>query len=1254
MGRPEVPVDPAAGPMQRLAHEMRELRRAAGSPSYRTMADAAGFTAATLSKAADGTRLPSLAVVQGYARACGDTPDRWERLWKETEAAVAVEPRDDADAVPPYRGLARYEPGDQGLFFGRDRLVSELAELVCGNRFAVVFGASGSGKSSLLRAGLVPRLREEIAGRRCPAVLRVFTPGPRPAETYGHLLAPGAGEPESWVVVDQFEEVFTLCRDRAERNRFIDLLLAARDPGSRVRVLIAVRADFYARCGEHHELGRTLCGAALLVGPMTAGELREVVVKPAQATGLTVERELTARLVEEVLDEPGALPMLSHALLETWLRRRGRMLTVASYEAAGGLRGAIAATAEAAYEQLSDGQALAARRLLLRMVEPGQGTPDTRRPLTRGDLTEWTDPDVRAAVDGLTRARLLTVDDDGVHLAHEALITCWPRLHDWIEADRERLRHHRQLTEAARVWLEHDCDPGALYRGARLARAAELFPGHADDPSLTSAERDFLGAAFTARDAERRAVTRGRRKARTLVSTLSAVLAVALVAGFVAWRQHDDNERRATDDAARRVSEVADALRTTDPRTAMLLGLAAWDISPLPESRRALLASLAQPETDTFTDPAPGGTPARFLIDSGRTLLSVDGRTWRTWNVATHRRTDSGRLPSGQVTSVSPDGRMLAVYLPTVGDGAIRLWNTATGRWAGASKPTAVAAVDFVAGGRDYLESGMGDDHGVRLRSVADGRLLFETQAPTPANVTPSTDGRRVAVCPAGSAPQLWDIAGHRMLHGAWEKAGAICGDRSLLVFGASGRFAALTDDQVRVWDTASGSRVADLDVPGAAWAAFSPDGTFLAAVQDGEVKVWRLAAPATPVFRHPLNNQHVDKTLTWDPTRPRLRYLEGDTVHTLDLTTPVTARWSTRPLERVLLSPDGRTLATAERTGGTYRVQLRDTRDGHLIRSLPSPPPPVSRVTAEPVDPSGTQPLMAFGPEGDTLAYGVFAASRTPAEQRVTVWDLERGRVRTTLGLPTAEPGQAVVSLTLGAGGRTLYVARNTAIDKRVYEVWDTVGHRRTSVFPANGANVAVRPDGRLLAGDDRVVRLPSGTPTRRDLAPGAETGALTFAPDGSRLAVGDRTGRISLWDTDVRHRDGVLRNVFPAPSDDTDTTEAVTALAFSPDGHTLAVAGDHGTLQLWDVPTQQPLGGPLATPGDPIVSLAFSGDSKTLYSSGTRVPLQHYTVDPAQAVARICDRTQNSGLSKAQWRAYIPDAPPEVLCGHDVASKP
>ncbi|WP_460068161.1 nSTAND1 domain-containing NTPase [Streptomyces sp. YKOK-I1] len=1253
MGRPERPVDPQTGPVQRLAHDLRQLRMAAGGPSYREMAKTAGFSATTLSQAAAGERLPSLAVVRGYVHACGADPEEWEPRWKEAEAEVGARP-DDEDVPSPYRGLARFEPADRELFFGRDRLADDLCALVSEHRFAVLFGASGSGKSSLLRAGLIPRLQHEIGARGRPAVLRVLTPGDKPAQTYGHLLAPAEGEPESWVVVDQFEEVFTLCRDRAERTRFLDLLLTARAPAGRLRVLVSVRADFFPRCAEHRDLADALRGAGLLVGPMTADELREAVIKPAQAVGHLVERELTARIVEEVLDQPGGLPMLSHALQETWRRRRGRMLTLAAYEAAGGVRGAIAASAEEVYGELTTSRRRAARQLLLRMIEPGRGTPDTRRPLGRAELDEWADPDVPAVVEGLARARLLTADEDGVHLAHEALITCWPRLQDWIEQDRERLRAHRALTEAARTWLEHDRDSGVLYRGVRLERAEEHFPDHEHDRALTATERAFLVASLEAREAERQIAARHTRRARTALGVLSAVLVVALVAGLAAWTQSRDNRRRSTEDAARRIASVAAGLRSTDPRTAQLLGVAAWRVAHLPESRAALLGSLGQTERDIFSDPALDEGTTRFLTHQGRTLLSVAGGAWRTWDTVTHRRTGTGRLPAGgSVESASPDGRLLSVRSP---DG-VRLWDTAAGRWRG-RKLAATASVEFSGGA--YLVSDT-DTPEVQVRSTADDRTLFSTEANDSAVVAVGPDGSVVAACPNGGGPlQVRDLRTGRTLSGRWQHTGEVCGlERSLLVLGGRGQLAALTPTGVLVWDVRTGRQLADLKDTGVSYVSFSGDGRFVATADAREIRLWRPGLDA-PVLRHDLNNQHLYGGLLWDGSHPVLRYLEGGTVHTLDVSSATTSAWQDTPVDRVLLSPDGRTLATARRMGDHYRVDLRDPSTGRVLRTLPAPRLPVSTDPSYPVYGPDTSALLSFSPDGRTLAYGVSAPSSDTNRQPLTLWDLPGGRTRTTLDLAGHGSTGAVVTVALGPGARTLFVTRallsgNAAGGTGTLsnEVWNTAEDRRTGLLPAfSSSHLAASPDGRVLAGDNRVAALPADRVKARDLVQGDGIGALAFAADGSLFAAGDQTGRVALWDGRLRERVGILRNVFSALPDDIgdavfgDTSEAVTALAVSPDGKTLAVGGEAGSLQLWDIPTQQPLGDPLTTSGEQIDTLAFSPDGGTVYGGSDHVPLRHYTVDPAKAIETVCARTDDGELPRAQWRTYVPGVPYRKVC--------
>ncbi|MFE7130530.1 hypothetical protein ACFVIM_06710, partial [Streptomyces sp. NPDC057638] len=611
---------------------------------------------------------------------------------------------DQEGVRPPWRGLARYEPGDRGLFFGREHIITELAGLVAAHRVVVVTGSSGSGKSSLLRAGLVPRLRrppeEEDGGLVC-AGIRILTPGACPATTHGRALegapapgedhAPGApgeshapGDPgDTIVLVDQFEEVFTLCQDGAERARFLDLLLAARDPARRLRIVIAVRADFYGHCAEHPGLVAALRAAHLLVGPMSAAELRQAVTGPARASGLLVERELTARIVRETTGQPGALPLLSHALLETWRRRNGRTLTLAAYHAIGGLNGAIADTAEHTYSQLSEAQAAHARRMLLRLITPGQGAQDTRRPAARGEL-EAADPgETGQVLERLVRARLITLDGDTADVAHEALITAWPRLRGWIDEERGRLITHRQLTAAASAWDELDRDPGALYRGTRLTVAQEAFAGSGDRDALTPLEDVYLAASTAAQEAEHRTRTRTARRLRHLALALALLLVIALTAGFAAWQQSQSSgEERDNALVAQRTSlsrqlaAQSTALLGTDPDLASLLAVHAFRTSPTAEAVSSLYGAAELPlRLNRHLDGAHGAAAfspdlrtVAFAADDIRLYDMADGKL---------RSVIERRSESTLATAVfSPSGGLLAV----AGDETAQLIDVAAGR----------------------------------------------------------------------------------------------------------------------------------------------------------------------------------------------------------------------------------------------------------------------------------------------------------------------------------------------------------------------------------------------------------------------------------------------------------------------------------------------------------------------------------------------------------------------------------------------
>ncbi|MGW0948933.1 nSTAND1 domain-containing NTPase [Streptomyces sp. NPDC002623] len=1265
MGRREKPLDPDAGPVQQLAQDLRTLREKAGKPAYRTMAQRVPYSASALSQAAAGEQLPTLAVVRAYAEALDADAQEWEGRWREADEAAREAAAHTGDAAPPYRGLARFEPHDSDLFFGRDALVAQLLELAHEHRFTAVSGPSGSGKSSLLRAGLIPALRTATGTDR-PAVIRVLTPGEQPAHAHADALTPKDGELNTWVLVDQFEELFTLCRDRAERDRFLDLLLAAREPGSRLRVVVAVRGDFYGHCAQRRELAEAVSRAHLLVGPMGRDELKEVITGPATAVGLNVERALTARVIDEVTDRPGALPMVSHALLETWRRRRGRTLTVAAYEEAGGVRGAIAATAERLYAELSPAQARTARRVLLRLITPGWGSPrsseaesgggtaDTRRPAERAEL--GTGEDVSLVVERLAAARLIALNDGTVELAHEALITGWPRLAGWIEENRERLREQRLLGEAARSWERLQCDPGALYRGTRLARAEELFAVTtplgtvaSQDDDLTRPERSFLAASLTARAADAEAKVRAARKTRNLTAALSAFLALALAAGLFAWQQSRESDREAAKAAARRVAAMAEGLRATDPRKAALLGVAAWKLAHLTESRAALLSALAQPEQDAFTDPQTGKDAQRFLVGGGRALVSVAGRRVSVWNVTGHDRTATYRLPDGtNVSSVSPDARTVDL----AGTDDDQVWDLAAGKPVG-ELPNGTALLGYTADSKGYLVEPTLGPGAVQLRRLTDGKVLFETNpSANLASADLGADGRLLALCPADGPLQVWDTTRDKRLPGTWEQAGKnVCGTGTGADAGTftvrlspdGKRLAAVSGTALRVWDIPSGRQVADLSSLGDTGfnqAAFSPDGEFLASADDDGLSVWRLTDNGVQVFhRAPADTEIQD--LSWDLGKDRLlRYLDGATAHTYDLTTNLSPRWQSTTSDTAALSPDGTTLASLTRTGSRYRyrLELRSTRTGATLarRELG----PLTTVSDD------STPLLTFSPDGIDLA--VADTSPGGSRQRFTVWDVRSHRVRLTVEPPGNADDHPVSGLALGPHGRTLLVSRIEG-DRTIARIWDTGGARARAAGTLPGLAgdaLAVRPDGRLAAtSEEQSAALPSGPITGRALADGRNVTALAFSPDGSRLAVGDSTGRVVLWDGDVRHRTGTLTG----GSDNTfqGNGQAVVALAFAPDGSTLAAGHTSGTVQLWDTGAQQLLVGEIPTTGDEIRSVAFSRDGGTLYVSGPHVPLATYPVSPEQAVKRLCTRMGSGGLTRADWKAYVPDVPYRPVCG-------
>ncbi|HEY5873497.1 MAG TPA: protein kinase, partial [Gaiellaceae bacterium] len=358
-----------------------------------------------------------------------------------------------AEGICPFKGLASFEPVDADYFFGRERLVAELVARLVGAGFLGIVGPSGSGKSSVLRAGLLPALAGGVLPGSGGWRRLLLRPGERPLDELRRVLVSGAKDPLAealdalpgnarlLLAVDQFEELFTACRSDAERVAFADTLVrAAADPEGRAVVVVALRADFYGRFAAYPGLAELLGGNQVLVGPMQASELRRAVELPAARVGLSVEPELADALVDDVEGAPGSLPLLSTALLELWQKREDNALTLAAYRKSGGVHGAVARLAEGSYARVPDERRQLVRAVMLRLVGEDEGYAPVRRRAPLAELDLERNEDVADVLATLADSRLVTVSEGNVEVAHEALLREWPRLRAWIEEDTEGRR----------------------------------------------------------------------------------------------------------------------------------------------------------------------------------------------------------------------------------------------------------------------------------------------------------------------------------------------------------------------------------------------------------------------------------------------------------------------------------------------------------------------------------------------------------------------------------------------------------------------------------------------------------------------------------------------------------------------------------------------------------------------------------------------------------------------------------------------
>ena len=1062
-----------------------------------------------------------------------------------------------ARPVNPYKGLRPFDAADSRDFFGREafveQLLGRLGETGEMSRFLAVLGPSGSGKSSLLSAGLVPAVWDgKLPGSERWFVVEM-TPGTRPLDElevaltriaaeqggnlYKHLnrdadgLLRAAGlilpkdDSELFLVVDQFEEIFILTEAEATRDQFLALLYrATTDPRSRVRVVIAMRADFYDRPLYHPSFGELLRSRMETVLPLSAKELERAIVQPAAQVNMTFEPGLPARIIEDILYQPGALPLLQYALTELFEEREGRTLTHNKYDAIGGAVGALARRAEEVYLGFGNAAREAARQMFLRTVNLGSGlrdgkhAPDTRRRITRAELLVLVDDEevMDEVIDTFVAFRLLTLDHDResrqptVELAHESLISEWRRLEAWLAESREDLHQHRRLQALADEWVKSGRDPGFLLREARL----DHFAAWEEDGNLmlTPDEQAYLTASLQARasrqeeDEERhkreletarkltaaerlRAEEQGRanRLLRALALGLAVLLVAAIGTAFFARAESNRAEAQARLAFARELAAEAVGNLAADPELSIHLALQAVRITH---------------ERDGFVLPAAEEALHR-AIQTSRIHLT---------------------LPQSGGVAFSPDGSFLVAGSD---DGSVHVWNANSGELVKTLKR-----------------------HQAAVTSVA-----F------------SPDGSRLATASADYHRIVWGFdSGRPLLELSAAEETAPRPGLSKVVFDPDGELLLSTtqSEEAGIWEVKTGRQIIHFDDSAGPAAAFSPDGRRVALMTAS----WDIVA----ALEEGAGSEEDPATILW---QERLFDYADPFIEFVGPSSEIESTF--REPGSVSYSPDDGQLLT---TVVSSIAVMRDSETGEALFMLNGHTNIIN----------GT----AYGPDGEMVA-------TAGADGTARVWDAATGQVLLVL----EGHGNEVIDLAFSPDGRRLATSSLDGTTK----VWDiSPGSRGEWPIPIEHqgpAVVAFAPDSPRLAsvGQDGVANIVDVTTgirktSSRDVphAGASETNGSSLAPiaipafshDGALLALGGERGVIHLFDAVTGER---LRS-FQLGS-------AVSALAFDPNENRLFAGDADGILSVLDLVTGELLGEWTLMNGF-VNGLVLSGDGATLAIAG------------------------------------------------------
>ncbi len=1135
--------------------------------------------------------------------------------------------------ICPYRALNAFDftPEDVQVFFGRRALTDELLGQIYEHNFLAVLGPSGSGKSSVVRAGLLHELQQgkRRSGTETWQILSIIKPTESPLTSLAGAFIPetlrtkkkgeallnssvaslrehGAAalveliEDEDYeqpvvLLVDQFEEIFTLCRGseekEQERKQFLDCLFGAVDAlAGQLRLVITLRADFLGKCLEqsYGNLAERIKHCRVDVTPLTDSELDEAITKPAATVGLQVAPYLQERLKEHIKEAPGSLPLLQYALTELWRDWHTRyvakepgvrnQLTFEGYDRIGGVAGALEKQADAVYELFAESptkQGLV-QRIFLELVQPGEETEDTRRRVLKQELISAIHPEpmVDEVLGKLVESRLIVTDQIPIEnalnavvidLAHEATIRHWQRLRYWINKHRQDLPLIRQLRTETATWQANQQQSKYLLVGARLDVALDCLEKYRELGYLNQTVQNFIRVSWDIWIAEE-------------TEKEEQILEALCMTAEVQWNQHQQLESLLTiTRAGKRLQQILQTRPEVKPlNSQQVVTKLQQTLCGRIQEKNRLEGHVAAVHTVNYSP-------------NGKTLMSVShDKTVKLWNVADGKHILSLGDHSNliDVVAYSPDGKTLASGSP---DKTVKLWDAADGKVIHKMEDhiERIIAIAYSPDGKT-LASGSAD-HTIKLWNVADGSLIasLESHSDQVKAVAFSPNGKTLASASDDTTIKLWDTADGKLIHtmeGHIERIIAIA-----YSYSPNGKTLASgsADHKIKLWDTANGNLIASLQghSDGVNAVAFSPDGKTLAsASEDTTIKLWNIAggrlSASLEGHRTPVN------AVAYSPDGKTLASASFDkTVKLWSMDGPITNMEShSDRVNAIAYSPNGKTLASAS---DDNTVKLWDTADGRLIASLKDHN---DRVNA-----------VAYSPDGKALA----SAS---SDSTVKLWNTADGSLTESLEghvhLLNVAALSGVNAVVYSPDGKSLASASNddtvklwNAMDGNL--LYTLKGH----VHWVNG--VTYSPDGKTLASasSDSTVKL-------WNMADGSLTFSLeghdtlvkvtVYSPDSKTLASASWDATVKLWNV----VDGSLIASLEGHSN------RVNAVAFSPDGKTLASASDDTTVKLWNT-VDGSLIASLEGHSNRVNAVAFSSDGKTLASASDDTTVKLWNVD-------------------------------------------